>query len=203
VGGRHPGAVPQRDACSTWVGGDGSTPVIVVAATTAGDRRRFSVAHELGHLVLHQIPHGSAHAVEQQADLFAAPSSCRGSDARVLVPPITLTTLADLKAHWGCRSRPHPAGTDAGAHHPQSLSGALCQLGARGWAGQEPSQCPWSDPGRSGNWRNCCMASRLTTHSSRRRPASTHASCRISSTPMPRGPEGVLSQVFLWDVCGV
>jgi Zn-dependent peptidase ImmA (M78 family) len=27
----------------------------VVTATPAGDRRRFSVAHELGHLVLHQV----------------------------------------------------------------------------------------------------------------------------------------------------
>jgi len=194
-----PVPLPQRDACSTWVGGDGSTPVIVVAATTAGDRRRFSVAHELGHLVLHQIPHGSAHAVEQQADLF-----CRGlpparAAMREVLGPDHLTTLADLKAHWGVslqalirRARTLELITR------QSLSGALCPTGGPGLAGQEPSQCPWSDPGRSGNWRNCCMASRLTTHSSRRRPASTTLPARISSTPMPRGPEGVLSQVFLW-----
>jgi transcriptional regulator with XRE-family HTH domain len=53
-----PGPLPQRDACSAWAGGDGATPVIVVAATPAGDRRRFSVAHEVGHLVLHHSPKG-------------------------------------------------------------------------------------------------------------------------------------------------
>jgi Zn-dependent peptidase ImmA (M78 family) len=30
------------------------------------------VTHKLGHLVLHQVPEGSLHAVEQQADAFAA-----------------------------------------------------------------------------------------------------------------------------------
>jgi Zn-dependent peptidase ImmA (M78 family) len=82
--------------------------VIVVTATPSGDRRRFSVAHKLGHLVLHQVPEGSLHAVEQQADAFAAAFLLPEAAMRkVLVPPITLTTLADLKAHWGgCRSRP-------------------------------------------------------------------------------------------------
>jgi transcriptional regulator with XRE-family HTH domain len=66
-----PVPLPRRDACSAWAGGDGATPVIVVAATSAGDRRRFSVAHEVGHLVLHQVPQGAPQALEQQADAFA------------------------------------------------------------------------------------------------------------------------------------
>jgi Zn-dependent peptidase ImmA (M78 family) len=102
-----PVPLPQRDAFSTWAGGDGSTPVIVVAATTAGDRRRFSVAHEVGHLVLHQIPQGSPDELERQAYAFAEAFLLPEAAMRqVLVPPITLTTLADLKARWGSRSRP-------------------------------------------------------------------------------------------------
>ena len=74
----------------------------MVTATPAGDRRRFSVAHELGHLVLHQVSEGSLHTVEQQADAFAAAFLLPEAAMRkVLVPPITLTTLADLKARWG------------------------------------------------------------------------------------------------------
>jgi transcriptional regulator with XRE-family HTH domain len=115
-----PVALPPREAFSTWAGGDAATPMIVVAATTAGDRRRFSVAHELGHLVLHQVPQGSAHAVEQQADAFAAAFLLpEAAMRRVLVPPITLTTLADLKARWGgVAPGPDPAGADAGDHLP-------------------------------------------------------------------------------------
>jgi Zn-dependent peptidase ImmA (M78 family) len=143
-----PVPLPQRDACSAWAGGDGATPVIVVAATTAGDRRRFSVAHELGHLVLHQVPEGSSHALERQADAFAEAFLLPAAAMReALVPPITLTTLADLKARWGVslqalirRARtleiiPHS--------HYQALS---AQLGARGWRTQEPIAVPVERP---------------------------------------------------------
>jgi Zn-dependent peptidase ImmA (M78 family) len=97
-----PMPLPRRDACSTWAGGDGARPVIVVAATPAGDRRRFSVAHELGHLVLHHTPEGAPHTLEQQADAFAEAFLLPAAAMRAeLVPPITPTTLADLKARWG------------------------------------------------------------------------------------------------------
>jgi Zn-dependent peptidase ImmA (M78 family) len=122
--------------------------VIVVAATPAGDRRRFSVAHELGHLVLHQVPEGSPHALERQADLFAEAFLLPAAAMReALAPPITLTTLADLKARWGVslqalirRARtleiiPHS--------HYQALS---AQLGARGWRTQEPIAVPVERP---------------------------------------------------------
>ena len=97
-----PVPLPRRDACSAWAGGDGATPVLVVAATPAGDRRQFSVAHEVGHLVLHQVPQGAPHALERQADQFAEAFLLPAAAMReALVPPITLTTLADLKARWG------------------------------------------------------------------------------------------------------
>jgi Zn-dependent peptidase ImmA (M78 family)/DNA-binding XRE family transcriptional regulator len=143
-----PVPLPRRDACSAWAGGDGSIPVIVVAATTAGDRRRFSVAHELGHLVLHQVPEGSPRELERQADLFAEEFLLPAAAMRrVLVPPVTLTTLADLKARWGVslqalirRARtleliPHS--------HYRALS---AQLGARGWRTQEPIAVPVERP---------------------------------------------------------
>ena len=76
--------------------------MIVVAETAAGDRRRFSVAHELGHLVLHQFPQGAPRVLEQQADAFAEAFLLPEAAMReALVPPITLTTLADLKTRWG------------------------------------------------------------------------------------------------------
>jgi len=143
-----PVPLPQRDACSTWAGGDTSTPVIVVAATTAGDRRRFSVAHELGHLVLHQVPQESPHAVEQQADAFAEAFLLPAAAMReALAPPITLTTLADLKARWGVslqalirRARTLERLT---ASQYRSL---YAQLGARGWKMQEPIAVPVERP---------------------------------------------------------
>jgi Zn-dependent peptidase ImmA (M78 family)/transcriptional regulator with XRE-family HTH domain len=143
-----PVPLPQRDAFSTWAGGDGSTPVIVVTATPAGDRRRFSVAHELGHLVLHQVPQESLHAVEQQADAFAAAFLLpEAAMRRVLVPPITLTTLADLKACWGVSLQALIRRALAlECLTPSQYRSLSAQLGARGWRTQEPIAVPVERP---------------------------------------------------------
>jgi len=143
-----PVPLPRRDACSVWAGGDGATPVLVVAATAAGDRRRFSVAHELGHLVLHQMPHGSPHELERQADAFAEVFLLPEAAMRAaLVPPITLTTLADLKTRWGVSlqaliRRAHTLELLTPSQY-RSLS---AQLGARGWRTQEPIAVPVERP---------------------------------------------------------
>ena len=122
-----PVSLPRRDAFSTWAGGDGSTPVIVVTATPAGDRRRFSVAHELGHLVLHQVPEGSLHAVEQQADAFAAAFLLPEAAMReVLVPPITLDHPGGSQSPLGgVAPGPDPAGPRPRVPHPESVSVAV------------------------------------------------------------------------------
>jgi Zn-dependent peptidase ImmA (M78 family)/DNA-binding XRE family transcriptional regulator len=143
-----PVPLPQRDACSAWAGGDSTTPVIVVAATPAGDRQRFSVAHELGHLVLHEIPQGSPPTVEQQADAFAAAFLLPEVAMReALVPPITLTTLADLKARWGVSLQALVRRALTLEIITQSHARALyAQLGVRGWRTQEPIAVPVERP---------------------------------------------------------
>jgi Zn-dependent peptidase ImmA (M78 family) len=143
-----PVPLPRRDACSAWAGGDGATPVIVVAATAAGDRRRFSVAHELGHLVLHHLPEGTLRTLERQADAFAETFLLPEAAMRtVLVPPITLTTLADLKTRWEVSlqaliRRAHTLDLITPSQY-RSLS---AQLGARGWRTQEPVAVPVERP---------------------------------------------------------
>ena len=143
-----PVALPQRDACSTWAGGDTATPVLVVAATTAGDRRRFSVAHEVGHLVLHQVPQGSPHELEQQADVFAAAFLLPEAAMReVLMPPITLTTLADLKVRWGVSLQAMiRRALTLKCLTPSQYRALSAQLGARGWRTQEPITVPVEQP---------------------------------------------------------
>jgi Zn-dependent peptidase ImmA (M78 family)/DNA-binding XRE family transcriptional regulator len=143
-----PVPLPRRDACSAWAGEDGATPVLVVAATPAGDRRRFSVAHELGHLVLHAIPQGTPHALERQADAFAEAFLLPEAAMRqALEPPITLTTLADLKARWGVSlqaliRRARTLGIISDSHY-RALS---AQVGARGWRTREPVAVPVERP---------------------------------------------------------
>jgi Zn-dependent peptidase ImmA (M78 family) len=75
-----------------------------------GDRQRFTVAHELGHLVLHHSiaqPNSPVEAakLERQAHRFAsaflAPGDAILEDLDALGGRVTLTTLSSLKAKWG------------------------------------------------------------------------------------------------------
>lgn len=89
------------DAFSLWAGPDIRRPVMVLSGTTSGDRLRFSMAHELGHLVMHQPPQGSLSEIEREADRFAAELLMPASSMRQeMTNPVTLTTLAQLKVKW-------------------------------------------------------------------------------------------------------
>lgn len=76
----------------------------------SGDRQRFTVAHELGHLTVHATTPPPATAeqarvLEQQAHRFAgaflAPGDPLLTDLERLGDRVTLTTLAELKKIWG------------------------------------------------------------------------------------------------------
>ncbi len=89
------------DAFSVWVGEDDRRPVIVLSAGKPPDKLRFSVAHEVGHLVMHQMLKGSVKTVETEADRFAAEFLLpEGALRQELLPPLTLTGLIALKRRW-------------------------------------------------------------------------------------------------------
>ncbi|MFJ7231485.1 ImmA/IrrE family metallo-endopeptidase [Streptomyces tendae] len=88
----------RLDAVSQW---DGTQPPLILANHHApADRYRFSLAHELGHLVLHQSPGDSA-IQERQADEFAAEFLMPARDIRsAFTPRVDLELLARLKREW-------------------------------------------------------------------------------------------------------
>lgn len=87
------------DAVSQWPAGQG--PLLLVNSRAPGDRLRFSIAHELGHLTMHQTP-GESALQERQADEFAAaflmPEEQIGRD---LAGGVDLGRLTRLKEKWG------------------------------------------------------------------------------------------------------
>ncbi|MFF3377768.1 ImmA/IrrE family metallo-endopeptidase [Streptomyces sp. NPDC002680] len=87
------------DAVSQWP--DGSPPLFLLNSTAPGDRFRFSLAHELGHVVMHTEP-GDGRLQEQQADRFAA-EFLMPHDAIFpeLKPGVDLQRLGGLKTRWG------------------------------------------------------------------------------------------------------
>ena len=94
------------DGMSAWVDG---VPVIGLSPSVPGDRFRFSLAHELGHLVMHQDKQIDS---ENQANRFAGSllvpeSELRGALAPETAPGVTksasptIRDFVNLKTAWG------------------------------------------------------------------------------------------------------
>jgi len=133
------------DAFSTWAG---ETPILVTAAGKPGDRLRMTVAHDVGHLILHHGFKGRSPEIEQDAFNFAAELLLPAAAMRrELLPPLTLTRLAELKARWGVsiqalvrRARELCLITQ------RQYTYLFEQIGARGWRTDEPIFIPAEKP---------------------------------------------------------
>lgn len=87
-----------REAFAVWAG---DRPVVAIGPTCNGDRLRFSVAHEIGHLLMHQSPTAKAKA-EGDANVFSAELHMPGEAIRPdLEQPLSVERLGQLKLKWG------------------------------------------------------------------------------------------------------
>ncbi|MCW5668708.1 MAG: ImmA/IrrE family metallo-endopeptidase [Hydrogenophaga sp.] len=75
----------------------GMPPVIFLNRNLPGDRQRFSLAHELGHIILHRFPSPD---MEKQADDFAAAFLMPAEDIGGELRDLTLPRAAQLKPYW-------------------------------------------------------------------------------------------------------
>lgn len=99
----HAGAVvtsvdlggPRMDALGDWV--PGRRPVLMMNRHAPGDRQRFTLAHETGHAVMHDLPGEEA---ETQADRFAAELLMPAADIRGALARPSLEGLLRLKGQW-------------------------------------------------------------------------------------------------------
>jgi Zn-dependent peptidase ImmA (M78 family) len=83
------------DAVSRWI--PGMPPLFVANRSMPSDRERFTLAHELGHLVLHKTPHPD---MEDEAHQFASEFLMPAADIKASLHDITLPKHAALKAYW-------------------------------------------------------------------------------------------------------
>ena len=84
------------DATSCWL--PNMPPLFFVTPYAPGDRLRFSLAHELGHIVMHQDNPNPD--MEQQANEFAAEFLMPEHDVRPYLTNVSLDKLATLKPYW-------------------------------------------------------------------------------------------------------
>ena len=138
-----PYRVEALDAFCAWRDGQ---PLLAVLAGAPGDRLRFSVAHELGHLLLHAARPGEA--AEREADAFAAelltPLHALGP---VMPAAPTLRSLTMLKTQWGVSVKSLiRRARELGAVDQQRATSLYRQVSARGWNRVEPGYVPEEKP---------------------------------------------------------
>lgn len=75
----------------------GLPPIIFLNAHLPADRERFTLAHELGHLVLHKYPTAE---MEDEANSFASALLMPAEDIAPELKNITLDRAAALKPYW-------------------------------------------------------------------------------------------------------
>ena len=97
------------DAFSLWANVPSSQaafemkkPLVILSGETPGDRLRSSLAHEIGHLVMHQAIRGTTREMEEEAYKFGAELLLPEVAMREeITTPVTLTSLSKLKPIWG------------------------------------------------------------------------------------------------------
>jgi Zn-dependent peptidase ImmA (M78 family)/transcriptional regulator with XRE-family HTH domain len=86
------------DATSVWL--NDMPPLIFINQDIPGDRMRFTLCHELAHLVIHEIPH---ELMEDEADSFASEFLMPEMEIKpqfLHFSKIGLRDLATLKPYW-------------------------------------------------------------------------------------------------------
>jgi Zn-dependent peptidase ImmA (M78 family)/DNA-binding XRE family transcriptional regulator len=83
------------DAVSQWP--PDMPPIFLANDTIPGDRFRYSLAHELAHVIMHEI---QTENMEDEANRFAAEFLMPAQDIRASLEPVTLPRLAALKSYW-------------------------------------------------------------------------------------------------------
>jgi Zn-dependent peptidase ImmA (M78 family)/DNA-binding XRE family transcriptional regulator len=120
---------------SQWVG---DHPIVLLNATAPTDRQRLTLAHELGHLVLHANP-AACDDVEAEADAFAAEFLLPADVIRPSLRNLRLGHLPDLKREYGVSMQALiERAFQLDLIAPSQRSSLYKMLSAKGWRTREP-----------------------------------------------------------------
>lgn len=124
------------DAVSWWTGGE--HPIFVVNDAMPADRERMTIAHELGHLVMHSVANPE---MEEQANRFAAAFLMPAEDIRAALRTPSLASLAALKPYWRVSINALlKRAEDVKAVTPEKARYLWSQLARAGYRTREPAE---------------------------------------------------------------
>ena len=131
----HFGESARVDGLSQWAG---DHPIVMINADVPTDRLRWTLAHELGHLVLHA--HYIDFDAEDQANAFAAEFLMPADEIGPTLNRLRLGDLLELKRAWAVSlaaiiERAHTLGKIS----PQERASLYKMLNAKGIRRREPA----------------------------------------------------------------
>jgi Zn-dependent peptidase ImmA (M78 family)/transcriptional regulator with XRE-family HTH domain len=126
----------------------GLPPMMFVSKTAPGDRLRFTVAHELAHMILHHHCPLPPEECEDEANEFAAELLVPAAEVKSQITTrLSLRELVQLKMHWRVSiqcliTRAQSVGRITDSH----ASRLWRQISAMGYRKQEPVEIPREQP---------------------------------------------------------
>jgi Zn-dependent peptidase ImmA (M78 family)/DNA-binding XRE family transcriptional regulator len=134
-----------QDAVSTWP--TGRRPLILLNRDLPPDRERFTLAHEVGHLLMHQLP---ADDQEKEANRFAGEFLAPADELEPLLQGLTVrqfAKLADLKMTWKVSmAMLIQRAADLGCISASQFKTFRIRLNQYGWSQHEPGDLPAEAP---------------------------------------------------------
>lgn len=121
-------------------------PLFVLNHGMPADRERFTLAHELGHLVMHDLPVAPDDA-EAQADAFASEFLMPAAEIRTHLTHIDMAKAAQLKRHWKvAMSALIRRARDLGKIDERRYKSLNVQISQKGWRKAEPVELEHEEP---------------------------------------------------------
>ena len=130
--------LPEMDALYQKVGG--VPPIFWVNSRKPLDRVRMSIAHELGHLILHEEQPVDNAVAEKQADTFASAFLMPRAEFRSECPSrLGIPELVELKRRWRCSMQEIVRrARDVGKIDERQYTNLMIVISKHGWRKQEP-----------------------------------------------------------------
>lgn len=141
--------VDALDAFSTW-SRDLSRPVVFLGSgKKSATRRRFDIAHELGHLLLHRNRAPSGKGLEEEANTFAAGFLLPEDPFTAECPRrLVWSELIELKQRWKVSlAAIVRRAFELGIYSEATYRRGFSQLNRRGWRKNEPAEPEMERPG--------------------------------------------------------
>lgn len=128
-------ATRKISAVSQWVTGE--RPIFVTNTRNPADRERFTLSHEIAHVLLHATPNVDQ---ESEADRFASELLMPAAEiGPQLAPGVDLARVAQLKPHWRVSMSAIIRRAKDLGHITESRYRSLnVQMSQRGWLRREP-----------------------------------------------------------------